>query len=519
MADARIDPGLHPLARHVLMERRGFLRGAVAGALAAGGANAFLAACTTAGESAAPVTSATPDTVPGTTLPPLPFDPNVPFWMQGGFAPVADELHTTDLRITGALPAGLDGLYVRNGSNPASGPSPHWFLADGMVHGVRLAGGKAAWYRNRFLDTPMYRDGKGMLSGGAPGGANNQSNVSVFHHAGKLLSSGEVGLPYELSIDDLSTVGPHDYGGRLSTSMTAHPKIDPATGTMHFFGYGFVPPYLTYHVVAADGTLERSEEIAVAGPTMIHDFAITDREAVFWELPVVFDLEIAVAAVTGKGGGFPFRWDEGYGGRIGVLPFGQPASAIRWVEIDPCYVFHGVNAFRDGDDVVLDVCRMPTMFKDGGDVGSSVPHRWRVGTAGAELTFTDEVLDERSMDLPSLDRRFTGLPNRQAWYLLTGPDGDWPVEFLGLVRRDGTTGALDAYEPGPGERVNEGTFVPAGEGEGDGWMLSYAWDRARGASDLLVLDAMDLASGPVARVHLPARVPYGFHGTWVPDSV
>ena len=139
-----------------------------------------------------------------------------------------------------------------------------------------------------------------------------------------------------------------------------------------------------------------------------------------------------------------------------------------------------------------------------------------MGTAGPELTFTDEVLEDRAMDLPSLDRRFTGRPNRQAWYLLAGRDGDWPIEFQGLVRRDEATGALDAYEPGPGERVNEGTFVPVGPGEGDGWMLTYAWDRARGASDLLVLDAMALADGPVARVHLPARVPYGFHGTWVP---
>lgn len=510
----------HPLARHALVERRAFIRGAVASALAAGGAGALLSACSSSGESATAGSSTTPATAPTTTWPPIPYDPAQPYWMQGGFAPTLDELEVADLEVTGSLPPELDGLYVRNGSNPAGEASPHWFLGDGMVHGVRLAGGQALWYRNRFVDTPMYRDGTGILGGaGAPGQAANQSNVSVFHHAGKLLSSGEIGFPYELSTEDLSTVGPYDYAGGLTTAMTAHPKIDPVTGKLHFFGYGFVPPYLTYHVVAADGTLEYSAEIEVAGPTMIHDFAITDREAVFWELPVIFDLEIAIAAVNGEeGGGFPFRWDEGYGGRIGVMPLDGPTSAIRWVEIDPCYVFHGVNAFRDGDDVVLDVCRMPTMFKDGGDVGDSVPHRWRVGTAGEQLTFTDEVLDERSMDLPSLDRRFTGRPNRQAWYLLTGEDGEWPVEFLGVARRDDTTGALDLYDPGPGERVNEVTFVPTGDGEGEGWMLAYAWDRARDASDLLVLDALDLAAGPVARVHLPARVPYGFHGTWVPDT-
>jgi carotenoid cleavage dioxygenase-like enzyme len=510
----------HPLARHAVFERRSFIKGAVASVVAAGSGAVVLAACSSGGSGGAGGGEIT-----GPAIEDLPLDPQRPWWMQGGFAPVSDELETFGLEITGALPPELDGLYVRNGSNPASGDSPHWFLGDGMLHGVRLAGGSALWYRNRFLDTPYYRDGTGILGGGgggAPGGATSQSNVSVFHHGGTLLSSGEVGFPYALSTDDLSTIGPHDYGGRLTTSMTAHPKIDPETGKMHFFGYGFVPPYLTYHVAGPDGVLEHSAEIEVAGPTMIHDFAITDRDAIFWELPVVFDLDAAIAAVSGEdGASFPFQWDESYGARLGILPLGGSNAEIRWVEIDPCYVFHGVNAFRDGDDVVLDVCRMPTMFRAGGDLGSSVPHRWRVNTAGEEMTFVDEVLDERSMDLPSLDRRFTGRRNEQAWYLLVGPDGDWPVEFHGLVRRDARTGALDAYDPGPGERLNEGTFVPAGPdaAEGEGWLVAYAWDRARGASDLVVLDALDLAGGPVARVHLPARVPYGFHGVWVPEAV
>jgi carotenoid cleavage dioxygenase-like enzyme len=514
----------HPLVVHALVERRAFIRGAVAGALLAGGAGSLLSACSSSGGTASGG-APTGSVAPGTTLGPLPYDPEVPYWMQGGFAPVAEEVHAVDLAVTGALPPELDGLYVRNGSNPANGPSPHWFLGDGMVHGVRLSGGKARWYRNRYVDTPLYRNGTGILpdggsgggSGGAPGGASNQSNVSVFHHAGRLLSSGEIGLPYELSTEDLATVGPYDFGGKLTTSMTAHPKIDPATGKLHFFGYGFVPPFLTYHVAAADGTLEYRGEIAVAGPTMIHDFAITDRDAVFWEMPVVFDLNQAVAAVTGKGEGlFPFRWDPSYGARIGIMPLGGPVEAIRWVEIDPCFVFHGVNAFRDGDTVVLDVCRLPAVFQEGGDDGTSTPRRWRIDTSGPNLTFSEEVLSDDPMDLPAIDRRFTGRSNRHAWYLRTESLDGSPVEFKGLWHRDDTTGKFDIYSPGPGLRVNEATFVPAGTGEGEGWLVTYAWDRARGATDLLVLDALDLVKGPVARVHLPTRVPYGFHGWWVP---
>lgn len=515
-------------------ERRAFIRRAGLAALAAGGVGPLLAACgggSSSGSSGSGGAGSSGAGASGTTLPltdpasmPLPpFDPDRPYWMQGGFAPVGREQEARGLTVRGALPPELSGLYVRNGSNPAGPDSTHWFLGDGMLHGVRLEAGRATWYGNRFVDTPLYQARSALVGGGGgpPGGARNQSNVSVFQHAGKLLSSGELGLPYEVSPDDLSTIGPYDFDGRLATSMTAHPKVDPATGHLHFFGYGFTPPYLTYHVADATGALVHSTEIDVAGPTMIHDFAITERDAVFWELPVVFDMEVALASVRGeRGRGMPFRWDESYGSRVGVLPLGAAGSEIRWVDIEPCYVFHGVNAHRDGDDVVVDVCRMPSMFTEDVGVGSAVPHRWRIGTTGPALTFRDEVAADESMDLPSIDLRRTGRPNRQAWYLLVGPEDDWPAEFQGLVRTDLQTGAIDRYDPGLGLRVNEGTFVPSSPdaGEGEGWLLTFAWNRARDASDLLVLDALALAAGPVAAVELPARVPYGFHGWWLPSQ-
>ena len=504
----------HPLVQHALLERRAVLRGLAAAALAGGGA--ALAGCSEDAAEAGRSSNTAPSTT-GTSLPPIPHTDDLPYWMQGGFEPVHDQIDAVDLEVTGALPPELDGVYVRNGSNPANGTSPHWFLGDGMVHGVALGGGSALWYRNRYVDTPMHRSGKGVFAGGAPGGANNQSNVSVFHHGGRLLSSGEIGHPYELSVDDLSTVGPHDYDGRLTTAMTAHPKLDPDTGELHFFGYGFVPPYLTYHVADASGALRLSQEVQVGGPTMMHDFAVTDRDVVFWELPVVFDLDAALQAVRGVEGEFGFRWDPGYGARIGVMPLGGPTSEIRWVEIDPCFAFHGVNAHRDGERIVLDLCVMPQAFGDAD--GDSLPHRWTIDTSGEQLRFHDEQLTDRPMDLPAIDRRHTGRRNRHAWYLLTESLPGFPVEFAGLGRRDDRDGSFDEYLPGPGERVNEGVVVPGGDGEGEGWLLTYAWDRARGASDLLVLDALDLAAGPVARGHLPGRVPYGFHGTWVPSAV
>jgi carotenoid cleavage dioxygenase-like enzyme len=483
------------------------------GSLAAASAPA-LAACR-AERSGTPVAAPNPPTTSAPTS--VPAAAGGPWWMEGGFAPVERELEVADLEVTGILPSALAGLYARNGSNPSSGPSPHWFLGDGMVHGVRLEAGRAVWYRNRWVRTPLYEGGV-TFGDAPPGGESTLANVSLVHHGGRLLALGEVGFPYELSATDLSTVGPFDHDGRLTTSMTAHPKIDPATGRMHGFGYGFVPPYLTYHVIEPDGTLGTSQEIAVGGPTMIHDFAITEHHAVFWELPVVFDLDVALA-----GEDLPFRWDPGYGARIGVLPLGGPAAEVRWVEIEPCYVFHGINAWEDGGDVVLDVCRHPSMFDasatqlggEGGEV-----RRWRVATQAGALACSEEVLEgERQLELPTIDRRHTGRPARHSWLVETAADPD-VVEFTGVVRRDAVTGALDTWAPGDGRGPGEVTFVPddGASAEGEGWALTLVTDPSGSASELVVLDATDLAAGPVATVHLPDRVPFGFHGTWVPSA-
>ncbi|MCX7620404.1 MAG: carotenoid oxygenase family protein [Acidimicrobiales bacterium] len=448
---------------------------------------------------------------------PEPYDPARPYWLQGNFAPVDREVDVADLPVEGSLPAELRGLYVRNGSNPATGESPHWFLGDGMVHGIRIEDGKARWYRNRYVRTTLFERRGGLLTVGPPGGAANQSNVSVVEHAGRLLSLGEIGYPYELVADDLSTRGVFDYDGQLTTAMTAHPKIHPSTGKLHFFGYGFVPPYLTYHIASPSGTLEYTQEVGVRGPTMIHDFAITDRDAVFWELPVVFDLQAAIQSVSGGSGEFPFRWEPSYGARVGIMPLEGPTSAIRWVEIDPCYVFHGANAYRDGDSVVLDVCRLESAFASE-DFGQSSVRRWRIDTSGPSLRFAEEILSDVWMDLPAIDRRFTGQQHSKAWYLTVDDGGSAPFEFSGILALDSQSGSFDRWEPGPVYRAGEVVFAPAGSGEGEGWLLLFAYDKRRGASDFVVLDATNVRAGPVARVALPVRVPYGFHGWWVPDA-
>ena len=441
------------------------------------------------------------------------------WWLNGNFAPVTAEVESTELSVVhGALPMELSGLYVRNGSNPATGDSTHWFFGDGMVHGVHLADGKATSYRNRYVRTPLY-DAKATFGSGPPGGATNQSNVSVVHHAGRLISSGEVGLPFELRPDDLSTVGVLDFGGQLTSSFTAHPKIDPVTGLMHSFGYGFLPPYLTYHVTDTDGTMIHTEIVDVAGPTMIHDFAITERDAVFWELPVVFDLANATKWLSDPNSGAqPFVWKPDRGARIGIMPLGGPAQSITWHEIDPCYVFHGVNAYRDGDHVVLDVCRLSSMFDPAAPAGSFAGElslrRWTVDTVSGRVT--DDVVETHDPgELPSRDPRLVGRKHRYG-YLVQSSQPTASVSFGGLIKHDYAHDRREKWIPHPAEHAGEWLFVPVGQGEDHGYLMSYLYDDRTDRSQLVVVDATDVAAGPVARVQLPQRVPYGFHATWVP---
>jgi carotenoid cleavage dioxygenase len=452
---------------------------------------------------------------PSTTV--TPNDAARKWWLDENFAPVTREVEAFDLEVVeGAIPSGLSGLYVRNGSNPASGDSSHWFFGDGMVHGVRLERGKAVWYRNRYVHTPLYEAREGFGTG-PPGGTTNQGNVSVVWHGGRLLTSGEVGLPFALSTDDLATMGPFDFDGGLKTAFTAHPKIDPDTGYLHFFGYGFTPPFLTYHVADAEGRLLQSTEVPVGASTMIHDFAITDRDAIFWELPVLFHLEDAVKWVQDPDSGvFPYKWSPQYGARIGVMPLEGPASAIRWFEIDPCYVFHGVNAYRDDSNIVLDVCRLTSMFAPGQSFGGQLSlRRWTIDTERGVVA--DDVIEaDDPGELPSRDPRRVGRRHRYGYFVQSHTRAD-TVEFGGLIKRDYRDNRVDVWDAGRSQHAGEWLFVPEGSSPDDdaGYLLTYLYDAARDSSELVIVDATAGAAGPVARVALPQRVPYGFHATWV----
>jgi carotenoid cleavage oxygenase len=438
-------------------------------------------------------------------------------FLQGNYAPVDDEIIASDLDVDGTVPTELTGRYVRTGPNPID-PDPvhhHWFLGDGMLHGVRLGEGRAQWYRNRWVDTSRSTERTGRAPVGGPASEfEGSGNTNVVHHAGRLLAMTELSLPYEIGAE-LETLRRADFGGSLPAGLTAHPKFDPDKGEMHVMAYHFVEPFLRYHVIDADGVLVRTEELAVAGPVMVHDMALTESLVVAFDLPVVFDLDAAMA-----GEPLPYRWRDDYEARIGLMPRRGTGAETRWVDVDPCYVFHPLNAYDDADRVVIDVIRHDRMFSgagDGPDSASQVLERWTI-EAGAGKVLRDTI-DDRPQEFPRADERRVTRHHRFGYTAAGDLDGLGGDRGTAVLKHDLVSRTSEALELGPGRTGGEFVFVPASPdaGEDEGWLLGYVHDAARGASDLVVLDAHDFGS-EVARVHLPVRVPVGFHGNWIPDA-
>jgi carotenoid cleavage dioxygenase-like enzyme len=437
------------------------------------------------------------------------------FHLEGNYAPVMREVAAEELAVHGAIPRELSGLYLRNGPNPRAGASGHWFFGDGMIHGVALGEGVVRWYRNRWVRTRTFLENAAVVS---PKGevdlTAGPANTHVVEHAGRIFALVESSHPVELT-RDLDTVGACDFDGKLTTAMTAHPKRCPRTGELHFFGYGFVPPYLTYHVLDAAGRLVRSEEVAVAGPTMIHDFAITDRHVIFMDLPVCFDIERAMR------GTMPYRWSDDYAAKVGVMSREDGNGSVRgmrWFDVDPCYVFHPMNGYEDSaGNIVLDVARYDTLWRDTADhFDSARLHRWTIETKSGRVAETP--LDDRTIEFPRVDERLIGSENRYG-YAVANPGGGVNHPTTTLLKYDLRSGRVDEHDFGPGRVPGEGVFAPASgcAGEDEGWVMTYVYDASEDASDFVVLDAQRFSAPPVAVVRLPQRVPYGFHGSWVPD--
>ena len=440
-------------------------------------------------------------------------------YLEGNFAPVDDELTVHDLPVSGSIPRELNGRFLRIGPNPIA-PNPenyHWFTGNGMAHGLRLRDGKAEWYRCRYVrdDEVVAARGWDPVAGPMPEfplGA-GVANTNIIGAAGKTYAIVEAGnLPVELDYE-LETVARSNFDGTLPAGFSAHPHREVDTGEWHTAVYSPLWKHIQYLVLGADGRVSKTVDVPTPGSPMVHDCMFTKHYFILFDFPVVFDEKALV-----EGASFPYSWKADYGARVGLLPRDGTAADVSWHEVEPCYVFHPMNAYEDAQGkVVLDVVRHPKMFDTdrlGPNEGKTSLERWTIDPAQTKVH--EHCLDDSGLEFPRLDERRAGKSYRFGYATALG-DG---FSMGGLIRFDLLQQTRETHGECEHRSFLEPVFVPRHDGaaEDEGWVMAFVYDRRSDSSEVVILDAQDFGGEPVATVHLPRRVPYGFHGNWVADD-
>lgn len=452
------------------------------------------------------------------------------YFLQGNWTPVHDELNITDLKVRGQIPEEIAGTWYRNGPNPYFTPTLYtWpFDGDGMIHAISLKDGKAsyqnAWIRTKGLlaeiraGRPLYGSvghaGKPLdpaLVGpdGDPGPYKNVVHINFVYHAGKYLALHGNTIPYEMT-PALETIGEYTFDGAIAKGFTGHPKIDPKTGEMFGIFYSIQKPYLTYYVVAPDGKMTLVQPINTANPCFQHDFVITENYAIFFLQPAFLNPD---ASMT---------WHEKTPLVVYVLPRNGDTSKARAYQTDPFFVFHFINAYENGDEIVIDYTRWKA-YGNGipgsadGDKQSCWLARMIVNLSTGSVT--EHIIDDRFNEFPRINDNLIGRRHRYAYVpTRTRPGEGWMLNALFRYDYDKQSHVVQDY--GSQIECGEPIFVPkpGGSDELDGWLLHLVSDWNRKHSELRIFDARDIGGDAIAVVELPRRVPHGIHGNWVPEQ-
>ncbi len=443
-------------------------------------------------------------------------------YLKGPFAPVQKEVTETALTVQGQLPPELNGVYARIGPNPLKAPAKpekyHWFTGDGMVHGVRLEGGQAQWYRNRWIGSKSVQ--KALQRPTLPGdtrGVFDTVNTNVFEHAGRIWASVEAGpMPVQLDAE-LNSVKHGLPGFTLSLPFSAHPHRDPISGDLHAVCYDAIQHRQVFYVrVDTEGEIDKVVRIHVKHGPMIHDCAITRSKVMVLDLPVTFSWKELLI----KRAGFPYIWNAKHPARVGVLSREATTDDVRWYDVDPCFVFHTCNAYDTPDGgVIMDVVVHRDMFNQSrvGPEADTQPRfeRWTLPAQGHRVE--RQVICERAQEFPRLDERLVGQPYRFAYAV------EFSVDASGgqsLLKHDLETRTTTEHRFAPDLKPGEFVFVPksADAAEDEGWMVGLVYNLSTQCGELHVIHAQDMAAPAQAVVKLPAQVPMGFHGNWIADA-
>lgn len=474
----------------------------------------------------------------------IPADDTHPY-RTGPWKPTTNEWSVTDCVIEGELPDDLNGVYLRNTENPlhpAIGRY-HPFDGDGMIHGVEFGNGTAN-YRNRFIRTKGF---EAELAAGGPlwagiaaspsqsiredgWGARTRlkdaSSTDILVHNGTALSSHyQCGDLYAMDPITLEQQGSIDFEGWFPPEgISAHPKVDPHTGELLFFNYSKHAPFMNYGVVDAEGNLAHYTPIELPGARLPHDMSFTDNYAILNDCPLFWDEDALTKDIHAV------RFHEELPTRIGVVPRRGTNADVVWFEGSPTFVLHWINAFEDGDEVVLDgfyqmnpAPDMPTglttqerMFRfiDNSAL-NPIPHRWRMNMKTGALK--EEFLTDRHSEFGMVNPDYLARPYQYAYSALNKPG--WFL-FNGIRRTDVLSGETQEHHFGDDVFISESPMAPRpnATAEDDGYIVSFVTDMVEDRSYCAVLDASDVAAGPIAKVILPERISSGTHSCWEPTA-
>ncbi len=467
-------------------------------------------------------------------------------FLSGTNAPVAEERTFSNLEVKGSIPTELDGRYLRIGPNPIGkphAPSYHWFVGDGMVHGVRLKDGQALWYRNRWVRTRQVCAALGEVS--TPGqqrGALDTVNTNIIGHAGHAWAIVEAGS-YPVRLDEeLNTEAYDAFNGTLKGSFSAHPYLDPDTGELHAICYEATDQATVRHVVVdASGRVRRELPIPVRHGPMIHGCMITRQYVLIFDLPVTFSMSRLL-----RGFRFPYSWNEQHQARVGLLPREGSAADIIWCDVDACALFHPANAYEQADGtVVVDVCAHHELFNSstmGPDSKRIAFERWTIDPASRRTE--RRIIDASPQEFPRINETLIGKPYRYSYNLALADRNAFSAHASCLYKHDLQTGAREVHDFGANQVPGEFVFVPTAKSKGadskgadssgrnssgrnsngtdsaraedDGWLIGLVTDASRPQSALVILDALRFGAEPQAVITIPGRIPNGFHGNWIP---
>ncbi|KAF9681111.1 hypothetical protein SADUNF_Sadunf06G0191500 [Salix dunnii] len=451
-----------------------------------------------------------------------------------------------------------------------------WIEGEGMLHALYFdresdSGNWTVLYNSRHVETETFKLEKKRnkpsflpaIEGSAPailtsyllnmlrfGKVNKDlSNTNVFEHSGKFYSIAENHLPQEIDIFSLQTLGDWDINGTWHRPFTAHPKTAPGTGELVVFGVDAMKPYMEVGVVSADGRrLVHKVDLKLKRCPLCHDIGVTERYNVILDFPLTIDLHRLI-----KGG------PEDYA-RIGIMPRYGDVDSVRWFEVEPNCTFHVLNCFEEGVEVVVRGCRsLESIISEShgmdledsewvsGRLRSKLPvqqntifssndellfcrfYEWRLNMQTGEVKERNLTGTKFSMEFPMINPRFNGLKNKFGYTQIVHEPASMP-KFGGLAKLFFDETASKEGEQAEGHIKVEyhefegntfctgSAFVPKEGGleEDDGWIITFVHDEDTNTSKAYIIDTNNFTSEPVAKITLPCRVPYGFHGAFMP---